>query len=343
MFKIFVAESALKAVVLSESAKPKASQSSLYKIMRKRKKLYVSKETEDTSWSVEYKEKYGLTLDFSKSDYIKNIPTQPETVLQNPSSVFILDIPITEAEKIQKSYGVICLSKELPNLSMLIDTNDEHTIGEREPLGNGWDTVLKSIKPLPSNTLILTDRYLFSNISPKTGDGIINVQRILDTLLPQRFLGEYHVIIVFDKESMHSSFTFSLLVAQLNQVKLALHREYPINLEILGITQDCEVYNKLHNRRIVSNYYVVKVEHKLAAFDKNLGTCMQTITPQTLFTIDSLNNNSTSPLKSIDHITAILREFSGTAPKLHNHDIYSYALNNKVMEKCTGIKNRILK
>lgn len=343
MFKMFIAESALRAVVLSESEKPKASQSSLYKIMRELKRFYVSKETEDISWSLEYKKKYGLTLDFSKSDYIKNIPTQPETVLQNPSSVFVLDIPITEAEKIQKSYGVICLSKDLPNLSMLIDTNDEHTIGDREPFGNGWDTVLKSVKPLPSNTLLLTDRYLFSNISAKAGDGIINVQRILDSLLPQRFLGEYHVIIIFDEESIHSSFTFSSLVAQLNQVKQTLHREYPINLEILGVTPDCEIYNKLHNRRIVSNYYIIKVEHKLAAFDKNLGTCMQTITPQTLFTVDSLNNNSTSPLKSIDHITASLREFSSSAPKLHDHDIYSYALNNKVMEKCTGIKNRILK
>ena len=41
MFKMFVAESALKAVVLSDSAKPKASQSFLYKIMRELKRFYV--------------------------------------------------------------------------------------------------------------------------------------------------------------------------------------------------------------------------------------------------------------------------------------------------------------
>jgi hypothetical protein len=111
-------------------------------------------------------------------------------------------------------------------------------------------------------------------------------------------------------------------------------------LEILGITPDSDIYDELHNRRIVSNYYIIKVEHKLAAFNKNVSTCLQTITPQVLFTVDSLNKNSTPPLKAIDHAIATIRDFSKTAP---NNNDYDYALNGKRMEKCMGIINRLLK
>jgi hypothetical protein len=122
-----------------------------------------------------------------------------------------------------------------------------------------------------------------------------------------------------------------------------LHRDYPINMEVVGITPSCEIYEELHNRRIVSNYYIVKAEHKLAAFNKNISTCQQTITPQVLFTVDSLNGNSTPPLKAIDHSIATIRDFSKSAPNLSNPSIYSYALNGKRMDKCMGIKNRLLK
>lgn len=343
MFAIFISESALKAIVLSESKKPAASQSFLYKIMRELKKLYVSAESSDTSWGKQFKDKYGWTLDFSQSDYIKGIPAHPETILQHPSSVFILNIPITEAERIQRSYGVICLSSEMPSLAMLIDTNDEHTISEGEVFGNGWETVLKSFKDIPSNALLLTDRYLFSFYSARMGDGVANVKSILNALLPQRFLGEYHVIIIFDDDKLHSNFTFSYIASRLEDIKQELHREYPIVIELLGITSDCEIYEQLHNRRIISNYFIVKAEHKLAAFNGNKGTALQSITPQVLFTVDSLNHRSSPPLKSIDHLIAALRKFSQSLPRLKDHHIYSYAIDGEKMSKCKGIVSRLLK
>lgn len=344
MFRIFIAESALKRVIETEGCKPEINRSYLYKVMRQLKKLYVSADAPDTVWAEGLRQQHQIIADYTKSDYIKGIKDHPETVLQNPSSLFILDIPITEAMKIRASYGVFCFSGENANIAQLIDTNDEHTTDEEEPLGNGWNTVLKSVKSLPSNALLLTDRYLFSAISPKNGNGIDNVRSILDTLLPEKFLGEYHVTIVFDNDSKNEKYvSFNEIVSQLNTVKQQLHRNYPINMEVLGIKPDTDIYDDLHNRRIVSNYYIIKVEHKLAAFNGNKGTCMQTITPQVLFTIDSLNRNSTPPLKAIDHLIATIREFSQYASRSNNNPDYYYALNAKRMEKCTGIKNRLLK
>lgn len=343
MFRIFIAESVLKGIIETEGSKPEANRSYLYKVMKQLKKLFVSADNPDLAWAESLKQD-GMTADYSKSDYIKGISEHPETALQYPSSLFVLDIPITKALNIRTSYGVFCFSGQNTNIAQLIDTNDEHTTDENEPLGNGWSTVLKSVKALPSNALLLSDRYLFSGISPKTGNGIDNVRSILDTLLPEKFLGEYHVTIVFDNSNKNEKYkSFHEIVNLLDMVKQQLHRNYPINLEILGITPDTGVYNDLHNRRIVSNYFIIKVEHKLAAFNGNKGTCMQTITPQVLFTIDSLNSNSTPPLKAIDHLMATIREFSQTASRSDDSSNYFYALNVKQMEKCTGIKNRLLK
>lgn len=344
MFRIFVEEAILKQVIDSESQKPEASRSYLYKVMKQLKKLYVSADAPGKEWADNLKQCHGIAADYSKSDYIKGIKDHPEAVLQNPSSLFILDIPITEAMKIRTAYGVFCFSGENTNIAQLIDTNDEHTTDDNEPMGNGWSTVLKSVKNLPSNALLLTDRYLFSGYLQKAGNGIDNVRSILDTLLPEKFIGEYHVTIVFDNDSKNKKYiSFNEIATQLNKVKQALHRDYPINMEVLGMTPDCDLYNELHNRRIISNYYIIKVEHKLAAFNGNRGTCMQTITPQTLFTIDSLNRNSTPPLKAIDHAIADIRDFSLSASRFDDSPDYYYALNGKRMEKCTGIKNRLLK
>ncbi len=340
MFNIFIAESALKTIIEEEGKKAEAFRSYIYKVLRERHTLYVSATTPDKAWANTLKTEHEITADYSKSDYISGIREHPETVLENPSSLFILDIPIVEAEKIQTSYGVICMSTKALSTKFLIDTNDEHTIDEGEPFGNGWDTVLKSLKGMPSNALLLTDRYLFSATVPKHGNGIDNVQSILNVLLPKKFLGEYHVTIVFDNDSKNDNYKFNDIVYLLDNVKKALHRDYPINMEIVGITPNNDIYDELHNRRIVSNYYIVKVEHKLAAFNKNVSTCLQTITPQVIFTVDSLNKNSTPPLKAIDHAIATIRDFSKTAPKSKD---YHYALNGKIMTKCTGIKNRLLK
>ena len=340
MFNIFIAESILKAIVEEESKKTEASRSYIYKVLRERQTLYVSAATPDLAWADTLKTEHKITADYSKSDYISNIEGRPETVLENPSSLFILDITISEAENIQTSFGVICMSGKNLSTRFLIDTNDEHTIDEQEQFGNGWSTVLKSFKGIPSNALLLTDRYLFSATAPKHGNGIDNVQNVLDALLPKKFLGEYHVTIVFDNESKNENYKFNDIIYLLDNAKQALHRDYTINMEVLGITANCEIYNELHNRRIVSNYFIVKVEHKLAAFNKNVSTCLQTITPQVLFTIDSLNKNSTPPLKAIDHAVATIRNFSETAP---NNNDYFYALNGKRMEKCSSIRNRLLK
>ncbi|UKK58671.1 hypothetical protein L6470_09830 [Prevotella communis] len=287
------------------------------------------------------KQQPSRLLSSADTDYLKQ---HPEAVLKSPSSLYILDVQPAEALSIRRSFGVICLSGDNPDIIPLIDVNDIHISNEHEKLGRGWDSVLDSVEKLPSNALLLTDRYLFAFRHPNAGDGLANIHDILNELLPQQFEGgDYHVTIVFDDRSKHSSYTFDEIATKLNRIKTQLGRNYPIMMEVLGITPDCSIYNKLHNRLIVSNYYLVEAGHKLAAFNKDQGTARQMLIPMTLFTEASLNGTSTPPLKAIEQTVATLREFSKSLSQLSDHSVYLYAVNGKRMEKCMGIRNRLIK
>lgn len=344
MFKVFIAEKILRIIIQAESQRPNNARSNLFKILKMAKNLYVAMDAPDLAWIKQLKDDYGLSADTTRTDYIKKIPTKPESVLKNPSSLFILDIPYAEAKKIQVEYGVICRSGIDTNVSTLIDINDEHTTDKNKPLGRGWDTVLDSVEFLPSNALILTDRYLFKTTNANYGNGFDNVRSILTELLPRELNTTYHITVVFDKDSIDPLYNFQTIAKRLNDIKEEFKRPYSITMEVLGITGKNESYYNLHNRRIVSNYFVVKTDYSLAAFNKTVGTSDQTITPQVLFTEDSLNRHSTAPLKTMQQIISTLHKFSNSLSSPYtNHNSYYYAVNGEWMEKCISIRNRLIK
>ena len=320
MFKVCISDAAYQRLVSAEEQKGTAGRSNLYKLLKQQPVQLLT-----------------------ASDH-ERYRTHPEEVLKNPSALHILDMTHTEALAIQKTYGVMCMSSDCPDISPLIDVNDIHISNERERLGRGWDSVLDSVEKLPSNALLLTDRYLFAFRSPDAGDGLSNIHDILNELLPQQFSGgDYHVTVVFDDMSKHKSYTFDEIATKLNRIKTQLHRDYPIMMEVLGVTPDSSIYNKLHNRLIISNYYLVEAAHKLAAFNHDKGTARQTLLPMTLFTESSINGTSTPPLKAIDQTLETLRGFSKSLSRLTDHSVYLYAVNGQRMEKCLGIRNRLIK
>ena len=320
MFKVCISDSAYQRLVSAEEQKGTAGRSNFYKLLKQQPVQLLT-----------------------ASDH-ERYKTHPEEVLKNPSALHILDMTHTEALAIQKTYGVMCMSSDCPDISPLIDVNDIHISNERERLGRGWDSVLDSVEKLPSNALLLTDRYLFAFRSPDAGDGLSNIHDILNELLPQQFSGgDYHVTVVFDDMSKHKSYTFDEIATKLNRIKTQLRRDYPIMMEVLGVTPDSSIYNKLHNRLIISNYYLVEAGHKLAAFNHDKGTARQTLLPMTLFTESSINGTSTPPLKAIDQTLSSLRDFSKSLSRLTDHSVYLYAVNGQRMEKCLGIRNRLIK
>ena len=268
----------------------------------------------------------------------------PEKVLNNPSALYILDISPADALAIQRMYGVMCLSSSAPDITPLIDVNDEHTTEKKVSLGRGWDSVLDSVEYLPSNALILNDRYLFKTTNAVYGNGFDNIRSILTELLPRELNTKYHIAVIFDRDEIDPLYNFNSIAKRLNDLVLEFKKPYEIVTEVLGLSEGKEIYYKFHNRRIVSNYFVVKMDYTLAAFNKTEGTSEQTIIPQVLFTEDSLNKNSSAPLKSMQQITKALQSFSDSLKSSSmDHNSYSYAINGQQKSQCLTITNRLIK
>lgn len=275
----------------------------------------------------------------------ENLKTHPEEVLKNPSALYILDISPDEALGIRSKYGVMCLSSENPDVSPLIDVNDYFKPSTETIKFKGWDKVLDNIEMLPSNALILIDRYLFSLKNKDKSVGLNNVSKILDELLPKNFEGgDYHITIVFNFEAKHSDLPFKDIVSQLNDTVHQLRPDYNFMVEVFCVKETCCLYHDSHDRQIISNYYFVEASHQLAAFnDEDKGVVSQSITPWSLFTESSLNGDSSAPLETIEQTIKVFSKFYASIYNETKRETYYYGLNGKVMKQCMGAKNRLLR
>lgn len=317
MFKVYISVSAYQGIVGSVTA----GQSNLRKLL-KQQPVQLLTETD----AARFKE-------------------HPESVLDNPSSLYILNITQSEALGIQRRYGVMCLSSDNIDISPLIDVNDYFKPSVEKRKFKGWDRVLDSVEKLPSNALLLIDRYLFASRNKDRGDGLINVRHILNELLPHEFGGsDYHVTIVFSVEDKHSSYSFNEIASKLNSIAHQLRTGYDIMVEVFGITDKCTLYDDSHDRQIISNYYLVEASHKLAAFNpEDKGTVSQSIIPWNLFTEESLNGKSSAPLESVHQVIADFNNFYKALSNKAEHNTYLYAINGQRKERCMGVRNRLFK
>ena len=304
-------------------------------------------------------------LKWRKDDHIKTLSdaatedykSHPEKMLEHPSSLFVLNITKAEAADFRKDYGVMCVSGENPDVSLLLDINDTFKPDPDKIKFNGWDAVLDSVEPLPSNALLLADRYLFSYDSMKYDSDATNIYRILDELLPIEFKGsEYHVTIAFCVTKIDRKLTFEEIDNQLNDTIEQLKqphgnkpsRNYDIMLEVLGYTDDCSIYRETHHRRIVSNYFYVQVEQQLTAFKSDqTGIIKQNIIPWALFTKSGLAGRSSLPLETVDDAVTLFKQFNKEYTKKTVRDIrpfFSYSVNGERPKTFfSGLQNRLFK
>lgn len=320
MFKTYISDTVYERIISTEERKATTARSYLYKLLKQQ------------------------TVQLLKQTDTERYKAHPENVLKNPSALYILDITYAEALAIQRNYGVMCMSGASPSITPLIDINDIHIPDAKQLLGRGWDTVLDSVEKLPSNALIINDRYLFSEFKSAFGNGFENLLAILDELLPAQLETSYHVTVIYAKsENKKEIYPFLEVATRVNELKSKLARNYPITIEVIRITDQSSIYHDFHDRLILSNYYCVEASHKLAAFNQNVATVRQTLVPMALFTESSLNGTSTPPLDAITQAITSLATFSKSLSRLSDHTTYRYAVDGKVMEKCMGIRNRLIK
>lgn len=237
--------------------------------------VYMFQKDYDIQVDPQFLEDVGDDSDLAK------IASMQLSSIPDPCAIVILDVDTETANKISQKYGVICHSfSESPLTSPLFQEAIERNV-ENQESKRGWHELFLKGTTFPSNSLVFVDRYLFSKDSNgiTSQDGIENVYEILNHVLPANLGVDYHVLLVFDASTLSTAIgdTFERISTQINGLKKRLNRPYQVIIETLSIDHNDMNYEETHNRRILSNYFIVRVDRSLKAFRANKGLYSQSL------------------------------------------------------------------
>lgn len=230
------------------------------------------------------------------NEYLEDVKRNPERVLENPDSAFLLDVDDSFAKQVEQEYGVIC--QPVSKLDTMCKVSEHHYPVElyKYEEGSDPDDTRKSWKDVigddackyPSNAMVIVDRNFWSDTNRSTDEmcGIENLVDLLDTVLPKKLKCEYQVLVVYqhgcrdksDPRETEENF-LEEMEAHLNRLARPL-RKYPVSVKMLAVRKPPQkhyeqrhrdLFNETHNRRIVTNYFVLKGEWSMAPFWKDKG------------------------------------------------------------------------
>lgn len=287
-----------------------------------------------------------ITLN-SSIDMINELIADHSKVLNYPSGIFFLDIPQNTAADIQQKYGVICKNEN--------DIDGNELSDEREiscangEIGHSWSEFLEDVKKAPTNSLIINDRYFFANDDEKNKDGRANLIEILNSILPLSFsaVDPYHILLIYSQQNNKTKcrLQFQKLSKELVKAVEGL-RKYPIEFELLSVSENQANYELTHNRRIITNYHVIRAEHKFQAFQGDKCKCTQVLNWSMLFSKGVLEK-SDAPYKSHKLLIADLCTIANYG-KEHSTSGYCYSMNGFPARNenkdiiFSAIKNRLI-
>lgn len=354
MFKVFISSESLKKICLKEMAQIETTD--WFKLLTKQTVIYLEKEvcndgnTEDPLFI--FSTSYQICLKKSDIDYNDIITHEPIKLLENPQCAYLLDIEESIAHDIRQNYGLICESTNcLKNCSLT--SKCKHTILENET-NHTWKELLVNGASVPSNSLIIVDRYLFAwEKTNKCGckDGVDNIKAILRSVLPQKLSCDYHVLILFDKSTANDrNYPLAYALAELENFKQKeLKRPYNIIIELFSVSYLCYDYKDTHNRKIVSNYFLGSAEHLIKAFRWNgTGICDQDLRVECAYA-EGLTNNSDPASKYINRLIEKIKKIfqdgsnqqSSKSSLATEYTAYNTATQNEIqIEK---IQNRLIR
>lgn len=262
----------------------------------------------------------------SSIDMIDDFIADHSKVLNYPSGIFFLDIPPNIATDIQQKYGVICKNENDINGNELSDEREISCANGK--VDHSWSEFLEDVKKSPTNSLIINDRYLFANDDEKNRDGRANLIDILNSILPLSFSSEepYHILLIYSQQNnkIKCRLQFQKLSNELAKTVKGL-RKYPIKFELLSVSENQAKYELTHNRRIITNYHVIRAEHKFQAFQDNNCKCSQVLNWSMLFSKGVLDK-SDPPYKSHKLLIGDLRTIANYG-RAHSTSGYCYSMD----------------
>lgn len=304
MFKIYIDYDKLYDICLKQGSGKSDEYDKWYKVLCKQQVICTNHCIEE-EFKSEDKSKDNPIFIFSKdenhikiedkSDYMNKICEDNSKVLENPCAVFILDISPEKASEIQKKFGVICQSSKEMNIKVLTKYSVPiNFIPSKQPNNNLWKSHFEFCQklPIPSNCLIIVDRYLFSSEYGETVRvSYYNIEQMMEAFMPNSFDSKYHICIIFDattisekdselfckeeirkleeiktsktdeeykKEKFNTVFKKISTKVNKERQKFVKKHNYNVTLELLSCDKrDKQSYAKTHDRMILSNYFYV--------------------------------------------------------------------------------------
>lgn len=267
---IFISSSSLRELCIKEGCKDSSEQLEWFWVISQQNKIFLDESVPDELDQDDplfiFSLNYGS--DFEKSPNNYNNPNISDNIfLDGSQSAYLLDTNIDIAKNIQRKYGVICQSTRDLSICPLVEQAKLWSL-DTEEKNHSWKELFQSDTKVPSNALIIIDRYLFSYDGDSSFvDGINNIKQILSSVVPRTLECPYQVLILFDETKNDRNFSIEYFREELcNFVEEELDCSFPIEIELLSINKDCNNYGDTHNRRILMNYAVVSTDHLLKAF-----------------------------------------------------------------------------
>lgn len=352
MVNIFLSSKKFREFILND--KDNAWQMMMYYL----KRVYIDQEVEMPLEEEDpiylFDKMYGsdgaITFDASKSEYIKALDSIPSRVLEEPCGIFILDIDEVSAKKIQDDYGVICQSLHALDHSVLTKKSSNTTL---LPIENrkSWNLVFRKFKNSPINSILIIDRHLFDNDSDFKHVGLDNLFDILDNTLPSNFddkekrYNEKEKFCVGVFLGYKTTQYNKIIATKINKLKKDLNRPYPIDMEVYFFHPSYhDTYSDVHNRRILTNSYVLNAEYKLAALNKSgKGTKFQNISVTPLFSLIHIDPDPEEDLKA-KSLMYELEIFNEYVSKQIDKNVYGGEIfkNGQKLESFKKISHRFL-
>lgn len=299
----------------------------------------------------------GMQIDVkSDTDYINDIPQNPKRVLEHPSGIFLLDIPVEKANKIQSDYGVFCQSIGNLDYNPLVQPHKPTELVYEEE-GYSWQSIIGKFGQLPSNSVLVIDSHMFDNdiydfrqkiFNSKSSFGIDNLFDILNSLLPHNNHDTYDIgVILANSDDKRKGWnpTCKDIALEINKLRKKLKRSYPINVEVLFFKvgeNDSKIRRLIHDRRIISNYSIITAGHMLAAI--NLNHAGKSRAHQTIDVYPLFENIDRAPDydSKVKRINSDLKSFKNIIHGQSNNNPQKVTIwrNGNRLSDCTQIKHR---
>lgn len=292
----------------------------------------------------EYIKANGGRTPIALKDFFDLIYEDNKVIAEKPRSVFFLNYSKIEAAKIQADYGVIVQGNEKIDDAVLkgsfFKELPKDCIFENETK-KGWLNLVDFLLP-PSNAMVITDGYLFSNEENGQLVGELNVVKLVDALLPAHLSIPYHVAIIsnddLEKDKASRSKEWCERLAGKLKAKIIALRPYPIIFEIV-FTQT------IHKRKLILNYLNGTCDKGFAVFKVSDG---KTVRSDNDFRCDRVFNRTEyhegdSDYLSVETVLVQLKKKCQTVTEYISNS--GAAPNNRILGDCTtdkSITNRLI-